>query len=89
MSPLEEGSRASEDQLAGLHHSVAQNINSLIDEEDPRIKLQALKLGIQFLHNNRITASATAEPSLNDIASKLPSPDELEKLMALTVDEPT
>lgn len=84
MEPLREGDAASEKQLGALHQSIASQINDLIEEEDPRIKLQALKLGIQFLHNNRITATPDAEPKLADIASKLPTAAELEKLMKLT-----
>jgi hypothetical protein len=84
VKPLEEGEAASESKLSAMHNTIAENINTLIEDQDPRIKLQALKLGIQFLKDNRITATSEAEPRLNDIVSKIPTAEELEKLMSLT-----
>ena len=77
-------SRCSEDQLAHLHGLVGEQIAELMQSDNPRDRKDAIMMGIKFLKDNNVTASLNAAPALADISTKLPSADELEKLMTMT-----
>tara|TARA_B000000565_G_scaffold253887_1_gene231252 strand:+ start:1286 stop:1627 length:342 start_codon:yes stop_codon:yes gene_type:complete len=76
--------RCSEDQLAQLHGLVGEQIAELMQSDNPRDRKDAIMMGIKFLKDNNVTASLNAAPALADISTKLPSADELEKLMTMT-----
>ncbi len=76
--------RASEDQLAGLHGLVSENIRQLLQSDDPRERSEGINAGMKFLRDNAITCTIDASPDLNAIEKLIPSHEELEKLMHLS-----
>ena len=78
--------RCSEDQLGKLHELVGEQIAQLMQSDDPKDRKDAINMGIKFLKDNSITASMDASPALAGIEAKMPSVDELEKLMSKTPD---
>ena len=81
--------RASEDFLALLHQEVARKLHEMIASEDPKEAQAALSQAIKFLKDNAITA--TVETKELDTLSeatrdKLPTMEELERMMQLTPD---
>ena len=81
--------RASEDFLAVLHQEVARKLHELLQSEDPREAQAALSSAIKFLKDNAITVTvAPKDPDTLSEATKekLPTMEELERMMQLTPD---
>jgi hypothetical protein len=73
--------KASEDELSSLHGSTAQNLSTLMQDEDVKVKLAAISLSIKFLKDNHITAGIRTSPTLKRLEEELPTPEELERIM--------
>jgi hypothetical protein len=81
--------RASEDFLAQLHQEVARRLHEMIGSEDPREAQAALSQAIKFLKDNAITATVEnkdLETLSESTREKLPTMEELERMMQLTPD---
>jgi len=81
--------RASEDFLALLHQEVARKLHEMIASEDPKEAQAALSQAIKFLKDNAITAAVENKElaTLSEAArDKLPTMEELERMMQLTPD---
>ena len=81
--------RASEDFLALLHQEVARQLHERIASENPRVAEAALSQAIKFLKDNAITATVEnkeLETLSESTKNKLPTMEELERMMQLTPD---
>jgi len=79
--------RASEDSLAEIHKMVADGIRQLIESEEPGDSVRGLQMAMRFLKDNSITATPRNDgiASLKEtIKQKLPTAEELDKLMRLS-----
>jgi hypothetical protein len=79
--------RASEDSLAEIHRMVADGIRQLVQSDDPAEHERGLAMAMRFLKDNSITATPRNDgiASLKEtIKAKLPTAEELDKLMRLS-----
>lgn len=80
--------RASEDFLGSIHAMVGQEIADMLQDPDPRQRMQGVNLALKYLKDNNITAQIEASAPMVDVANALPSPEQLERLMSMTPDGP-
>ncbi|OUU19567.1 MAG: hypothetical protein CBC13_12225 [Planctomycetia bacterium TMED53] len=78
--------RASEDFLASIHSLVGEQITTLLTSENPRDVYNGIQFALKFLKDNNITAQLEASQPMQNVASMLPTAEELEKLMTMTPD---
>lgn len=78
--------RASEDFLASIHCLVGEQITTLLTSENPRDVYNGIQFALKFLKDNNITAQLEASQPMQNVASMLPTAEELEKLMTMTPD---
>jgi len=81
-------SRASEDFLGQIHAMVGQEISDMLNDPDPRQRLNGVSYALKYLKDNNISCQIQASEPLANIAQTLPSAEELERLMSMTPDSP-
>ena len=82
--------RASDDLLGDIHGMVAREIKGMVQSENPFERVKGLQLALRMLKENNITATE-ANPEMKSLKStvkeKLPTAEELDKLMRLTPEQ--
>ena len=81
--------RASDDLLGDLHGMVAREIKGMLGSDDPQERDKGLQLALRMLKDNNITATEANPPMAAlkaSVQAKLPTPDELNRLMRLSPD---